>query len=323
MRGSEELARLAIDQGVVRAAIDTGEPDTAIRLAWEHVNAEFQIDYGVLVAQLERLLENAQARLRVEQAELDRIDRQLAAEPLQIPASKLNGGIDGPGDPLVEVPPSQWLRADKIEGVFCLLSVIALWFACYFGIHATFANAQLPIFDDSPYLAFMLATLVPVAGLAVKLAGHVFDDPANRVRYRKAVVFAGIGAFFLWIPMFGALFEGLSGVFDPFKEANHLLGWAFNVGHIFAEVLIAAGIWAYLGAILNKYAPSELVDNPARPPLLRAQTLQIEVVEGWVREVGRIEGELARLYGIRDSARNLVETAIRQKMNEQPRVGLL
>lgn len=89
------------------AAIDVGNAETAIQLALGHVDAEFQIEYGHLVAQLARLLANAEARLKVEQAELDRIDRELAAEPLQIPASKLNGGTHGPGDPAVEVPPKK------------------------------------------------------------------------------------------------------------------------------------------------------------------------------------------------------------------------
>ncbi|MEO1687829.1 MAG: hypothetical protein AAFU61_07980, partial [Pseudomonadota bacterium] len=120
-----------------------------------------------------------------------------------------------------------------------------------------------------------------------------------------------------------ALFEGLSGVFDPFAEPNHFLGWAFNVAHIFAETLIAAGLYTHLEAVMMKYAPSEEIDNPARPPLERSKAWQAGPVEQLRLRLGRIEGRLARLYGLRESTRILVETAIRQRMNEKPREGLL
>ncbi|MEM9046801.1 MAG: hypothetical protein AAGC81_19140 [Pseudomonadota bacterium] len=319
----EDLKRLAIDRGIVRAVTELPDTEKAVELGKDHADTEFAIGYGGEVTELERQRQHLAKRLGVEQSELDRIDRDLAGEPRRIPAAQLNGGVGASSESSVEVPPIRWQLRDQVDALVCIVAVIALWVASYFGVHAMFANAQLAILDDFSYLAYLLATLVPVAGLAVKLAGHVFDDAANRARYRKGVVIAGIVAFFLWIPMFGALFEGLSGVFDPYKEANHLLGWAFNVGHIFAEVLIAAGIWAYLGSIQNKYAPSEKAENPERPALERAQVKQEDVVETLSREIGRIEGRLTRLYGIRNSARNLVETAIRQKMNEQPRDGLL
>ncbi|MEM8821052.1 MAG: hypothetical protein AAGE90_16240 [Pseudomonadota bacterium] len=320
---AEELAPVPIDRGVVGAAIDCGELEQALGLGKAHADAEFDIVHGGRVTSLEAQAVFLRARLDVEQAELDRNERALAREPLQIPASKQNGGADSPGDETEEVPPRRWQLRDQLSAGGAALGIVGLSAASYFGVEATFANAQLPIFDDNPHLTYALAAIAPTAGLAVKTAGKVFTDPDNRDRYNKLVVIAGIGAFALWVPMFGGLFEGLSGVFDPFAEPNHLLGWAFNVGHIIAEVFIAAGLSVHLDATMLKYAPSEQVDNQARPPLERAKAKQVSVVEGLTARLGDVEGPLSRLYGLRERARILVEAAIRQRMNEKPRDGLL
>lgn len=322
-RRSGDLQRLGIDRGLVGAATEIGDQDPALASGEAYIESEFQILYGDQVAELERERGHVQSRVDVEKTALDGLDAQLAGEPPQIHASQKNGGAEGPADPKTEVPPRDWQLLDKLEAGVALVAIILLSIASYFGVHATFTNAQLPIVDDNAHLPFILATLVPVAGLAVKLAGNVFSDPANRDLYRKGVAITGLVAFFFWVPMFAALFEGLSGVFDPFKDPNHFLGWAFNVGHIFAEVLIAAGIWSHLSSVMRKYAPTELVDNPARPPLERAKAAQIEVVEALSARLGGIEGKLSQFYGLRDSARILVDTAIRQKMNQKPHDGLL
>lgn len=314
---------LPIDRGLMNAAADLDDLDHALTIAYGHVDAVFQTKHGDEVAALEEEKGYVTDRLRVESTALDKIDRELAGEPTQIPAPQQNGGSDGPADPNIELPPKYWQLRDQLNACVVIVAILGLTIASYFGIEATFASAQLPIFDDHPYLSFMLAVIVPCAGLAVKMGGNVFSDPATRDRYRQSIVIIGIIAFFLWIPLFGLLFEGLSGVFDPFKEPDHLLGWGFNVTHIIAEALIAAGLYAQLDAIMLKYAPSRKVDNPARRALIGEKRPQLRVVEGLSARLGWIEGRLAQLYGLRGAARVLVEAAIRQRLNQKPRDGLL
>ena len=321
-KGSE-TASLPIVRSVISAAIDTGELDLALEIGGRHVDAGYKEAHGAEVVALEREAELVGARKDIEQASLNTIDARLSMEPPQIPAPLENGGTDGPGDPDREIPPNRWQLRDKVGAGLITLTVLALIIASFFGFHATFAAAQLPIFDDFPHLPFLLAVLAPAAGLAIKFAATVFDDPANRKRYRQVLAFGGIASFLIYVPMLSALFEGLSGVWDPFAEPNHLLGWGFNVTHIVAEALITAALYDQLTAIMNKYAPSTLIDNPARPPLERQKADLLEAIEALVKRLGRIEGRLAQLDGVRDSAQVLVEAAIRQRMNEQPREGLL
>lgn len=319
----ERFLRLAIDRNIVRAAIDTGETETAIRLALGNVDAEFAIEYGDLVAQLEAEIELIREHLAVERPALGYINRDLAHQPVMIPAPMTNGGAGGPGNPNAEVPPSKWQLRDKIGVAGAALGIVGLSTASYVVFQTTFEASGLPIFDDNPHLPMWLAVIAPTGGYAVKLIANVFTDPANRDRYRKVLAIGGGVALAVYIPLFGALFEGLSGVFDPFAEPNHLLGWAFNVSHVVCEILIAANLWGYAESIARTYSPSEEVENAAIPPRSRVKAERVQVVERLTERLGKATGKLAQLYGIRDSARNLVETAIRQKMAETPRDGLL
>ncbi|MEM9098690.1 MAG: hypothetical protein AAGC79_09210 [Pseudomonadota bacterium] len=320
---TDVFAPLAIDTSLIRAACETGDLETAIQLATAHVDAEFAMTYGDLVTELETEAALAQSFLSFDTEALAEINSDLARQPPMIPAPMTNGGTRGPGDPNTEVPPKHWQLRDKIGVAGAGLGIAGLSVASYVVFQTTFEASALPIIDDNPHLAGALAVIAPAGGYAVKLIGNVFTDPANRDQYRKGLAIGGGVALVAYIPMFGALFEGLSGVFDAFAEPNHLLGWGFNVSHVVCEILISASLWGYADAVMRKYAPSEEVENPGIAPRARTKDARTADIEISSARHGRASGQLTRLYGIRDSARTLVETAIRQKMNEQPRDGLL
>lgn len=323
-RQTEDAPSLPLlDRQVIMAAANCGDLETALKIGFDHADASFTILHGAVVTALETEAEFVRARARVEDSALSSTDRELAGQPHQIDAPFENGGITGPGQPNMEVPPLRWQLRDKLTGALSVVAITGLAVASYYGIEASFEDAQLPIFEQNPHLPKMLAVMPAAAGYSVKLIGNVFTDPANRELYRKGIAIAGGVAFAAWVPMFAGLFEGLSGVFDPFAEPKHVLGWSFNVGHIIAEVLIAAGLYAHLDAVVQKYAPSGKVDNPVRPALERAQAGQIAEAEGRALRLALIEGRLKQLYAVHAKTRNIVDAAIRERMNQTPPDGLL
>lgn len=320
---SYELPQLPLNQGLVRASIETGDIDRALQLGFQHVVAVFDKVWGAMVTELTTEATFLRGRIKVSQKAVDKIDEELADEPDQIPAPMENGGVGGPGEPLKEVPPKNWQLRDKLAASLTIIGVVALSVASYFGVQATFADADLPIFENFEYLSYMLAFLVIAAGLATKFLGSVFNDPKLQDRYRQLIGIVGVASFFIWVVLFASLFEGLSGVFDPFAEPKHLLGWGFNLTHIIAEVFIAAGLFGHLDAIMLKYAPSRKIDNSARPPLLRAREEHLPTLIALTARLGKVEGALTRLEGLKQDALVLVETAIRQRINETPRDTLI
>lgn len=314
---------LTIDRALVAAATETGDEETALRLAFAHVDARFKAAHGDVAALMERQLAFRNGRAEVTLKALDKNDRILAGEPVQIHAVQEHGGVDGPADPYVELPPRKWQLKDQVNAGFAVVMIIGLMIASYLGFYASFMNAELEVFHQHPYVPLALAVLAPAAGYAIKAAGAAFADPLVQDRYRQGVIIAGIAAFFLYVPIFALQFKGLSGAWDPFAEPNALLAWAFNVTHVFAETLIAGGIFAALERTAAGYSRTRKIDNPNRPALSREDERLTALAEIRVAEAGTLEGRLARLYGVRDDALALVETAIRERMNRQPPEGLL
>lgn len=317
------LEVLRIDLSLVIATTDCGDQGVALGLGRDHVDGRFMATFGDLVTQLERQAAFLGGRVDVAMSALTRNDRHLAAEPLQIQAAYQNGGVDGPADPAVETPPSKWQLRDKVNAIVGCFLIISLMIASYLGFYASFINAQLEVFHDLPYVPLSLAVLAPAAGYALKAAGNTFTDPLTKDRYRQAVIIAGLAAFFIYVPIFGLQFKGLSGAWDPYATKSAFLAWAFNVAHVFAETLIAAGIFAQLDATASKYAPSQKVDNPHRPPLKREDQAQTALTSARVSAAADPEGELARIYGFRTDAHTFVKTAILQRMNQEPPKSLL
>ncbi len=312
-----------LDRGIIAAATEIGDHDATRNLALRYADAEADLQFGAELSQAEA--EETIVQLQHEEAvsRLNETDKRLASEPLQIPATKANGGTNGPGETEKETPFHQWQNRDQLSGTLIGGAILGLFCASYAGIYATLADAGLPIFDSQKHLPFMLAVLAPAAGIAIKQAAGMFNDPANKDLYRKIVTGAGILAFFAWVPMFGSLFEGLNGIFDPFKEVNHWLGWGFNVGHILAEALISAALFFQLDALMAKYAPSDLIDNEARPPLERLRAEQVKTVEALATRLGKVRGRIRSLRALYTEAEVLVEIAVRQRLNRKPDDGLL
>ena len=73
-RRSGDLQRLGIDRGLVGAATEIGEQETALAAGQAYVESEFQISYGDQVVALERERGHVQSRVDVETVALDDLE---------------------------------------------------------------------------------------------------------------------------------------------------------------------------------------------------------------------------------------------------------
>ncbi|MEM8595782.1 MAG: hypothetical protein AAGF76_04885 [Pseudomonadota bacterium] len=307
-------------KSLLAASAELVDEATAIDLGGRVVDAAHDVRLGTEVAAIEA--EEAVSRLLHERAQAGfrAVDDALASEPIEVPACYENGGK---GDPSIELAPWRWALRDQLAAGLAFMGFIAISLASFFGVQVTLADAELPIFERVPVLTYMLATLAPCAALGVKFIGTAFTRRATReVLARVIAVAAGI-SFFVWIPLFSGLFEGLSGVFDPFAEPNHLLGWSFNLVHIVTEVLIGAALYGVLDGIMAKYTPSHEIPNPRRIPLIAARADALEALEAATQRHGAAMGALRVLNGQRDLDRVAAELAIRERHGRGQRDSLL
>lgn len=314
-----------LDRGLVQAIADGGDLNEALRLGSEYVEARFSMEYGSDMAEVLLKLDPSEDRAKRALRVLRDLERQLDAEPIQIHAAQENGGIDAGVDIAKEVPISKFQLRDKINGTLGVLGSIGVACATYLGVRATFQVSDLDIFYEAPILLDVLPILPVALAATIKMAGNAFTYQETRDAYRRVVIFTGIGAGLLWLPLFSGVFgKGFTGTFDPYAEPAHLLSLMFNATHLVAEAMIGAGLFAILdGTILAKYAPSHKIDNPARKPLEQAHGPASAALDEAVDASATLTGRRDVLMGIKKAAHILVETAIRQKFNETPRDSLL
>jgi hypothetical protein len=313
-----------LDRTLIVAMADVGDIDEALRLGREYVESVFAFQYGNELAHTLVKLDPADARMKRALRVLRDQEKELDAQPIQIQASQENGGINGSTEPHKEVPFWKFQLRDKINGALGLVGTVGIACATYFGVRATFAVSDLDIFHQAPELLNTLPILPLALSVAIKMAGGAFTHQATRDAYRRIVIFTGIGAGMIWLPLFSVQYDGLSGSFDPYAEPSHLLSILFNATHLLAETLIGAGLFAATDAmILAKYCDSHKVDNPVRKPLLDAHGPASDALDEAVDANADVTGQHDVLMGIKGAAHILVETAIRQKFNEQPRDNLL
>lgn len=309
-----------LPKALLGAAADLSDEETALQLAEQVVDALHDLDAGREAAALEAEIALSGTLVARAEKRLAALDFEIDAEPLEIPASRENGGKADPGE---EVPPWRWALRDQVAGALCAAGFVVITTASFVGVQATLADSELPIFTRNPELPYFLAILAPAASVALKFVGNAFTRRAIRELFAKGVAVAGGLSFFVWIVLFAGLFEGLAGVFDPFAEPNHLLGWGFNLVHVVTEVLIGAALYLMLDRIMAKYTPSHDIPNPKRPPLIAERDATLALLEGLTVRHGTAAGELRVLDGERNLSHVAAKTGVLERRGRGQRDSIL
>lgn len=315
--------RKILDAGLLTAVSESGDLESALKLGRDYVENVFAACYSEELAKVrmdlqvsEPLLKQAIDRLKAAIAELN-------AQPAIIHAAKDNGGAHGPAETGIEVPFSRWTKRDLIGFLLSGASSVAIGVATFMSVEATMQAAELEIFDLAPNLPSALAVMPVALAVLLKQTATLFTSEANRTRYRQIITAVGIAAFAAWVPLFSILYDGVSGVFDPYAEPNHLLGTLFNIVHLVCEPLIGAALFIQADAIMAKYSPSHKVPNPETQPWYAEVTEAADEAAAYGVPVAQAKGRSDTLMGIKGLAHIYVEAAIRQKFNEQPRNTLI
>lgn len=95
------------DRNIIRAISMCGDLETALKLGRNYVNAQFASKYGAELADVLLRLEPSEARVKRAIKVLRDLEKELDAQPIQIPAPQENGGIDADVETRTETPVSK------------------------------------------------------------------------------------------------------------------------------------------------------------------------------------------------------------------------
>lgn len=190
-----------------------------------------------------------------------------------------------------------WSLKDKV--LFIIL-IVFLIVAIVNGMANAVANLRVsdPTFIQYPWLAIMVATIIPIISMAIKFASNFFEYEQSRKRYGNIIFsLTGISAG-CFIALFAQIYTGTAVDYDTFGESNKW-GTAFVLAQTLTEILAAAALALALEQIYNKYYPDTLTDNPKYIEAKRA--LKDHRAEHEMREERRrqVHGRIIELEALR------------------------
>jgi hypothetical protein len=253
------------------------------------ITAAFMAKFGPAM----RALQDAITRLA---KQMEHLDQQRAAPaqllletPQWIPASKANHGRNQ--DEHVETKMRDWQRRHFWEAGLILFLIPFAAGASILTAQKNLMATGLPVFLDSPHLAWSMAALAPLSGFAVKTM--IANIRNNRLRGLVTVLLYALTVVFvlLWVFLFAVHFSGLTpapvtdGLFEEQTALNAGLATAFTMTTLVTEVLVMTVLASRLSAIADFYSP-----NPANVQAARDSFNGRGLTESQFREAWNIAG---------------------------------
>ncbi|MEZ5367548.1 MAG: hypothetical protein R2748_35680 [Bryobacterales bacterium] len=188
------------------------------------------------------------------------LEKRLRNEPqyMDSPAS-LGGGENR------DVPFPDWGLTDKITTGLALGVCTILLIMGVVNVSANLINSGSPVFVESPWMAVVLAMIVPAMAVAMEAVHHFMSHSTTRRIYKFAVFGIGIISALAWTIVFSIQFGGLNAGIDldvlltaGGDHGNAVLVWT----QIAAETTLGAALFMVADSVSLKYTRGTRVLTP-------------------------------------------------------------
>lgn len=190
---------------------------------------------------------------------------------------------------------SDWLLKDRI--LLCLI-IAFLILSCAMGMANVYANlvASNPVFIESPWLAVMISSLLPIASVSIKFVTNFMAFDRSRKRYTLFIYIATGVAFFCWAILFGLNNTGVASTvnWNSFDDSTDL-GSAFVWAQLMVEVLAASALFLAAEDIYMRYSPDVYLENPEYIEIEKALKDHLVLHEALREQRGNMHGRLVEL----------------------------
>lgn len=260
--GQPKLQSPALDLVFIQR---TNNKRTSKRRVAEHHGHIWDSEHGAVAAEAEATAKQSReaaevARKRADdaQSELDASDRY---------EESASGTLDDPNNQRPRsVPYSKW-DPYHLMTVICLFATTAILLALGgVNVAVTILASDIPAFLDAPYLAWLLACMVPATSFAVKSGASLCQLDRSKHRYAWTIfVLAGVFAF-TWLVLFSLTFEGATGDinFDALGEStgsHGLMDKARTLVQILSEILVGSALFLVIDRIHARYTSTAKIER--------------------------------------------------------------
>lgn len=305
----EPRAAVIFEPGLIKATATLPDEAEGLRIAREVGEQAFMARYGFEFEPLRTEVEWIEAQKSSLRVMFDVAAAQLADTPPSIPAA--DDGSDNPKRRKA-VPFWKWQFRHQFNSVISLAAVAAVSAASWFSVRAIMLDSGTEIFIKEPMVAGALATVVPVASVAIKSMISIFESTPAKKRFRTATnILTAISTTGL-VMLLPSQFEGIGGGIDFTAEPDHLKTWAYTVLQLSTEVLAGAALFLNLEAIAAIYAPDSFVPNPAFVELDKRCKEIAREIEALNARANDLKGRFIELTAQRDLQIEAAELAYRQ-----------
>lgn len=273
-----------------RRLIHHPDREVASALIVEQANFEAEQEFGAELTTLKLDTEDCDAGYKYSWETLYGLQ-----EKKKLTSQYIKSGFVMSGSDKAVIQWRDWRLKDRI--LLCVL-IVFLVISCAMGMGNVYANliASNPVFIESPWLAVMISSLLPIASVSIKFVTNFMAFDRSRKRYALFIYIATGIAFLCWSVLFGLNNTGVASAvnWNSFGETTDL-GSAFVWAQLMVEVLAASALFLAAEDIYMRYSPDVYLENPEYVEIEKALKDHLVAHEILREKRGKFHGRLVEL----------------------------
>lgn len=270
---------------------DIKEASAIVAQQAEH---EFDAAHGSEIEQLNRVLPNVDTEYKTSHSVVTSLKKTLdQTEPYVKAAADESHQQNKAGF-------KDWGLKDKILLLITSLALVAAMLMGTANIYANLMASGVTIFLTKPYLALVIALLLPIASIAIKNITHYIHNPLLKRHYGLGIYAFTMLLLLVWGVLFAMNYSGVTGGFDPsaLLEDNSTTdtGAALVWTQLMLELLMGSALFLTIEEITSKYAPECFAPNMAYFEAEKTYQTALNAHQKLEENYTKKHGRLVQLY---------------------------
>lgn len=285
----------------MKALVNVPELSDALENISSYVTALWNRDNAVEYETTQLKCDDLEASYNTSKKTKDQHTTKIAKTDPRVSSAKIHGGEDEEGNVTWDIK-DVWLFRVLLLGAVAAVCLGAA------NVYANLMGAELPIFIQSPWLAFTLSMLLPVGSLAIKFMTSIFRYDSSRQLFALCLYTTTTILVLIWSYLFAESFASVTGggidvealLSGSGDSHGTMLVWV----QLLVELLAGSCLFVASESIAIKYHPAYSCENPEYLDTKRAAKEHQPKHETLRDELGELRGKLKSMDADRDALIN-------------------
>lgn len=231
----------------------------AVQMVKAHAEQDFDAAYAEEMESLKRDCALEDERTEALRDDLHGLEAQQRDTKPYLTVSEQKGT-----DEKTRIPFGEWELKDQLTFSLSLIFMVLVLGAGSGNVYAAIMAEAQPVFLDHPYLAVLLACLLPSGSVALHSLGELLGSDRARGRYIRVILALTFICLLAWAVLFGLTFQiGDDAIkWEEIESQDDHTASAFTIIQLLAEMLCGASLALIAGHIHNRYHGETTVLNP-------------------------------------------------------------